>query len=80
MKKRSNPQRNKLWTIEILNLVVSVVLSVLSFNASPNAVYSARAIVYHLISTAASRTTVNCVNLEKNSHKKAEVGLKIMLI
>jgi len=69
MKKRSNNQHNnRLWTIEILNLVVGVVLSVLSFSASPNAVYSARAIVCHLISASVSQTTVNQVS---QSNRKA---------
>ena len=36
MEKRSNTQHNRLWTIEILNLVISV--SVLSFNANPKAI------------------------------------------
>ena len=77
MKKRSSSQRNKLWTIEILNLVVSVVLSVLSF-ASPNAVYSARVIVCHLVSAAASQTTVNQVS-QSNSKAATEGAIRYRL-
>jgi len=54
------------------------VLSVLSFNASPNAVYSARAIVCHLISAAVSQTTVNQVS-QSNSKAATEGVIRYRL-
>ena len=64
MKKRNDTTAlcNKLWTGDIVNLVVGVMLSFLCMDASPNAIYSARSVAYHLVNAAAAQTTVNQVS------------------
>jgi putative transposase len=62
-KRKSNTAlRNKLWTTDVLNLVVGVIVSFLCLDANPNAIYSARAITCHIVNAATSQTTLNQVS------------------
>lgn len=71
-KEKNNALRNKLWTTDVLNLVVSVITSFLCMDANPNAIYSARAIACHIVNAAVSQTTVNQVS--KSGSKAATEG------
>jgi putative transposase len=61
MKQTNNPH-NLLLNEDVLNFSANVVKDLLGLNSAPNAVYSDRMIVCHLLNACASQTSVNNVS------------------
>jgi hypothetical protein len=47
---------------DVLNLPVNVISDMLRFKSTPNAPYNDKAIIYHLLKAAASKTSVSNVS------------------
>jgi putative transposase len=61
MNRKNNPHR-LLLNGDVLNLSANVIKDLLGLNSAPNAVYSDKTIIFHLLNACASQTSVNTVS------------------
>ena len=60
-KSKNNP-RKLLLNADVLNLSVNEVKDLLNLDSTPNALYSDRIIVFHILNASTSQTSVNHVS------------------